>query len=388
MRDAIGRSWQALDSWRGDSALAAALVVTLLLVLSRDGLLNGSNNDFQAARAIGVCGCIAGRRAHPVWVACAAAVLLGIAGAPGSPADLPFSLLFIPVFLLAYSLGADVRLGPSVLALALLAAGLQLAVAQFNPFVAIITIGPWAAGLAVRSRHRLTEQLAARGRELEAERELFAAESVRYERARIARELHDIVAHCVSVMVIQAGAGQRLAVRDPSMAAQAFDYIGEAAQQAETEIGRLIELLSDDWSPPSGDKIQQIGELVARAAATGLSVSRRIVGSVDGLAPDTSDTCYRLVQESLTNALKHAPGAPVAITVDGQIDHIRIIVASGRPVAVAMGLDGAGGRHGLAGMRERVAAVGGELSAGPSEGCGWLVEARLPRRHQGLVPSC
>jgi signal transduction histidine kinase len=128
--------------------------------------------------------------------------------------------------------------------------------------------------------------------------------------------------------------------------------------------------------------IQRIGELAARAAATGLSVSCRFTGSFEGLDPQTSDTSYRLVQESLTNALKHAPGAFVVITVEGQSDHIRIAVVSGRPVALMMGLAGAGGRRGLAGMRERVAVIGGKLSAGPSEGGGWLVEARLPRHHQ------
>ena len=113
----------------------------------------------------------------------------------------------------------------------------------------VLTIGPWAVGLVVRSRRRLTEQLAVRGRELEAERALFAAEAVRYERARIARELHDIVAHCVSVMVIQASAGQRLTATDPSLAAEAFDSIGEVARQAEAEIGRLVDLL--DHAPRS-----------------------------------------------------------------------------------------------------------------------------------------
>ena len=96
-----------------------------------------------------------------------------------------------------------------MLILLFLGAGLQLALglAQFNPIIVVVTIGSWAVGLVVRSRRQITEQLAARGRELEAERELFAAEAVRYERGRIARELHDIVAHCVSVMVIQASAG-------------------------------------------------------------------------------------------------------------------------------------------------------------------------------------
>ena len=232
----------------------------------------------------------------------------------GSSAGWPVSLLFVPVFLLAYSLGTSAGLWPSVLALLLLGAGLQLAASGFNPFAVVVTAGPWAVGLVVRSRRRLTGQLALRGRELEAEREVFAAEAVRYERARIARELHDIVAHSVSVMVIQASAGQRLTAADPALAVEAFDSIGEAAQQAEAEIGRLVELLGHDPQPRRGDGMRLIGELVAWAARAGLAVSCRVTGSAEDLADEASDAAYRVVQESLTNASRHAPGAPVGIS--------------------------------------------------------------------------
>ena len=249
--------------------------------------------------------------------------------------------------------------------------------ATFNPFVVIITAGPWAAGLVVRSRHQLTEQLTIRGGELEAERELFAAESVRYERARIARELHDIVAHGVSVMVIQASAGRRLAATDPALAAEAFDSIGEAARQAEAEISRLVELLGDRPHPGSADGLQLIDELVARAAATGLQVTCRFTGSA-GLSPAISETAYRLIQESLTNALKHAPGAPVGITIRARAGDITISVVNGPAAAAPSGLERTGGSRGLAGLRERAAACGGDLTAGPASDGGWEVLARLP----------
>ena len=315
MRDAAVRGWHALDSWRGDAVAAAILVALLLSLLAAGGQLSGSGRPFEAACVAGVCCCLALRRASPPLAALAAAAILGLAGWAGPSAGDPFGLVFVVIFLLAYSLGASRRLGLSVLTVVLLGAGLQIAVATFNPFVVIITAGPWAAGLVVRSRHQLTEQLTIRGGELEAERELFAAESVRYERARIARELHDIVAHGVSVMVIQASAGRRLAATDPALAAEAFDSIGEAARQAEAEISRLVELLGDRPHPGSADGLRLIDELVARAAATGLQVTCRFTGSADGLSPAISETAYRLIQESLTNALKHAPGAPVGITI-------------------------------------------------------------------------
>ncbi len=380
MPDAVSHLWRVADSRRGDTILALVLAVFLLSFDMAAGLLSDGRHLLFAACGAGICGCLIVRRAHPGWAASAAAVLLGLTGVAGSATGEPFSVLFVPVFALAYSLGADDRLARPVLVLLLLIAGLQLAVGQFNPFVAMVTAGPWAAGLVARSRRQLTEQLTARGRELEAERELFAAESVRYERARIARELHDIVAHCVSVMVIQASAGQRLTATDPSLAAEAFDSIGEAARQAEAEIGRLVELLDYEPPPCGADWMRLVDELVARASAAGLAVTCRFTGSFGGLSPGASETAYRLIQESLTNALKHAPGTSADITIHGTDGHVEIGVVNGPPAAAPSALERAGGGRGLVGMRERVAACCGDLSAGPSGDGGWRVLARLPRQ--------
>jgi signal transduction histidine kinase len=379
MPDALSRLWRVADSWRGDAILALVLAVSLLSFDVASGLMSDGRHLLTTACGAGVCGCLIVRRAHPGWAASAAAVLLGLIGVAGSTTGEPFSLFVVPVFALAYSLGADARLARSVLVLLLLIAGLQLAVGQFNPFVAMVTVGPWAAGLVTRSRRQLTEQLTARGAELEAERELFAAESVRYERARIARELHDIVAHCVSVMVIQASAGQRLTATEPSMAAEAFDAIGEAARQAEAEIARLVELLDCDPPPGGTDWMRLVDEVVARASAAGLTVTCRFTGLFGGLSPAAAETAYRLIQESLTNALKHAPGASADITIHGTGGHIEVSVANGPPAAAPSALQRAGAGRGLAGMRERVAACGGDLAAGPADCGGWTVLARLPR---------
>jgi signal transduction histidine kinase len=363
--------------WRGDALLAGALTAFVLVALTVQGKLNSANNVFEVCCAALLFGCIALRRAHPSLAAIAAAAILA-ASALGSTADLPDAVGLVPVFVLAYSLGTAA--GNSIPALLLLMAGLQVANGPtvFNPIVFVLTIGPWAVGLYVRSRRNLTDQLAARGRELEAERALFAAEAVRYERARIARELHDIVAHCVSVMVIQASAGQRLIATDPASAGEAFDAIAETARQAETEIGRLVDLLDQDKHQQNSDAIRLIGELVARAGAAGLVVSCRFTGSTDGLAAQASGVAYRVVQESLTNALKHAPGAPVEILITGSASQVEIEVSNGPATVPTSGLERSGGGRGLAGMRERVAACGGEIWMGPAEGGGWQVLARLP----------
>jgi signal transduction histidine kinase len=371
--------------WRGDAALAGALIAFVLVLLAVQDKLNSANNVLEGCCAAVVIGCIAVRRAHPFLAAITAAAFLAATDL-GSSADLPGAVILVPVFVLAYTLGTTG--GRSVPALLLLMAGLQVANGPtvFNPIVPVLTIGPWAVGLFVRSRRNLTEQLAARGRELEAERALFAMEAVRYERARIARELHDIVAHCVSVMVIQASAGRRLTGTDPISAGEAFDAIEETARQAEAEIGRLVDLLDQSKHQRNSDAIRLIGELVARAGAAGLAVSCRFIGSTDDLTAQASDVAYRVVQESLTNALKHAPGAPVEVLITGSASRVEIEVSNGPATAPASGLERSGGGRGLVGMRERVAACGGEISVGPAEDGGWRVLARLPVSSAVAVP--
>ncbi len=316
---------------RVDLTLALGLSVFLVVALALSGLLHGAANLLEAGTGVGIFCCLIPRRAHPQLAAVAAAILFAVS-ALGSLSNIPNglgNLVAVPVFLLAYSLGTAADQRRSLLAMLFLLVGLQIGngTTTFNPIFFVLTIGPWAIGLVVTSRRRLTEQLALRGRELEAERALFAAEAVRYERARIARELHDIVAHCVSVMVIQAGAGQRLTATDPSLAAEAFDSIGEVAQEAEAEIARLLDLLDHDSHQRGADGVALIGELVARAAAAGLAVSCRFSGSADGLAAQASDAAYRVVQESLTNALRHAPGAPVDVVVAGAGGYVEIVRA-------------------------------------------------------------
>jgi signal transduction histidine kinase len=343
------------------------------------GLLHGTNNVAEIGCGIGVLACIIPRRAYPRLAALAAACFLAVSSL-GNTAPMLAGPVAVAIFLLAYSLGTAEGTGLSVLALVCLGVATQAAVGLtvFNPFIVVGTVGPFGLGLVMRSRRRLNDQLAARSLELEAEREVFAAEAVRYERARIARELHDIVAHCISVMVIQAGAGQRLASKDPALAAAAFEAITEAVQQAESEISRLVELLEHDPGPRGIDGIRMVDELVTRAAAAGLAVSCRFSGSADGLPDKACQAAYRVVQESLTNALKHAPGAPVDVVIADVGAELEVSVSNGPPAAPPSGLERSGGGRGLAGMHERVRACGGELTTGPAGG-GWRVVARLPR---------
>jgi signal transduction histidine kinase len=284
-------------------------------------------------------------------------------------------------FPIAYFVGLWLPRWASLITIMWMAVTVELVSGYVNPFVLAIVVAPWLVAVMVRERRRLAEQLSMRGQEIEAESELLAQESVRYERARVARELHDIVAHCVSVMVVQAYAGERLATSDQASAAEAFGHIADAAGQAQQEIQHLVELLGGDAPAESQIGLAAgLGRLVAGAAATGLPVELHIKGDADRLCQPSCVAAYRVVQESITNALKHAPGSPVAIDVDCSPPAVALVAVSNRmsPVMAGAGLRDSGGRQGLAGMRDRVEAAGGKLHAGPDPDGMWRVQARLP----------
>jgi signal transduction histidine kinase len=242
----------------------------------------------------------------------------------------------------------------------------------------LIPAAGWGAGRALRERELIAGQLAERARELEQEREAHAALSVRYERARIASELHDIVAHAISVMVVQASAGQRLTA-DPEATAETFEAIAGAAREAEQDMGRLVALLGDEKAIGPAPDLALVEELVARAAGSGLDVSLRFEGEREGLPASVTETAYRVVQEGLTNALRYAAGASAAVLVRGGREALLVEVENG-PAADEAALAGAGMGTGLQGLRERVGASGGTLEAGPGPDGGWVLRARLPRR--------
>jgi signal transduction histidine kinase len=244
----------------------------------------------------------------------------------------------------------------------------------------------WLAGRALRERERVAAQLAERALELEGEREAYARLAVRFERARIASELHDIVAHAISVMVVQAGAGQRLASHDPQATAETFEAIAGAAREAEQDMGRLVALLGDDQAIGPAPDLALLEELVARAAGSGLNVTLRLEGDREGLPAALGETAYRVVQEGLTNALRYAAGAPVSVLLRGAPGELVVEVENG-PGAVDAALAGSGTGNGLRGLRERVTARGGTLRAGSTQAGGWILTARLRARVGDPAPQ-
>ena len=334
---------------------------------------------------VSCCGAIAVRNRRPLAAAGGAAAGLLLVRAFGQTHALTgaVNLLIVAPPLVCYALGTDTGVAAGLTGATLLSVGLQMAGGPFNPLFEMITFGPWLAGRVVRSRQELTRQIEIRNREIEAERLRFARESVRYERGRIARELHDIVAHCISVVVVQATVAQRLAVAAPDQAAVAVDAIAEAAREARTELGQLGSQLGTGRSAG----LQRIDELARRAAAMGLTVSYRPDGDLHKLDRPASEAAYRVIQESLTNALKHAPGAPIDISLRATNHHVDIEVTSAATRAGPSGLERAGGGHGLSGMHHRVAACGGTLTAGPTAAGGWRVAARLPENNHHPIDA-
>ncbi|MEU4423557.1 histidine kinase [Actinoplanes sp. NPDC024001] len=245
-----------------------------------------------------------------------------------------------------------------------------------NPVPLIVFGLPgYLAGTVLRQRRETADQLAARARELEEERDLFADLALRHERSRIAAELHDIVGHAISVMIIQAAAGQRLVDRDPDRARAAFTAIAESARQGRGDLQRLVDLLGG--GAVESPDLALIDEVVTRAGRSGLDVSCRFDGACDDVTPEVAHLAFRVVQESLTNALRYAPGAAVRVTVSGSSDTLRVRVENDPTSLRVGGVPGTG--RGLTGLRERVQQLGGQLTAGPRSGGGWAVQAGLPQ---------
>ncbi|MFI2372464.1 sensor histidine kinase [Streptomyces sp. NPDC018833] len=258
-------------------------------------------------------------------------------------------------------------------------------------FVTVIMSLPfalaWVLGDSIRTRRAYFAQLEERATRLEKEREAQAKVAVAAERARIARELHDVVAHNVSVMVVQADGAAYVLDAAPDQARQALETISTTGRQALAEMRRLLGVLRTGDAPESGEyvpqpDVEQIEELVEQVRCAGLTVDFKIEGMPRSLPSGVELTAYRIVQEALTNTRKHGgPEAGASVRLVYFDDGLGLLVEDdGRGASHELYEDGgADGRgHGLIGMRERVGMVGGTLDAGPRPGGGFRISALLP----------
>ena len=375
-------------SWRRslviDLLLTLPLVALMLAEIYSPGIFGEQATEKALATVIGCVGVLplVFRRAAPLG----SLVLLLAAPAVGSqflPAYQPLALALAWMFG-TYSVAAH---SPSNRALwGLLAAALMTAfVAQaggFGDLANIISIwiflgAAWGLGRAIRSREQRAHTLQARADHLEADLELQAQRAIAEERTRIARELHDVVAHGVSVMVVQAGAAQRVLSQNPERAREALSSIETSGRQALVELRRMLGVLRASDAHASVEPqpvLARVGELVEHVRDAGIEAGLHVEGEPRGLSAGADLAGYRIVQEALTNVIKHADATAVDVT-------IRYL-----PAALELNIrdNGCGPRnehaagHGLIGMRERVAMFGGTLTAGNAPDGGFAVVAHIP----------
>ena len=353
-----------------DAALAAVLAAWWVAEV-------GTLNELGAISLALMCVPIAWRRSAPL-----ASVGLISAGFALSAADPnpPEPIAQLVIMLVApYSVAvhaSDGRRAVTGCALALaggLAAGLL--VGDDVVFILVLVGIACAAGAAVRRLGDRSTELEARAARLDRQARTAAAE----ERERIARELHDIVSHSVSLMVVQAGAAEQVLRDDPAQAERALTGIQATGRVAVDDLRRMLGLLrgpepAGELSPQPG--LAAVDELVASAREAGAEVEVER-GALPSLPAGVDLAAYRIIQEAVTNASKHAPGCPTKVRIDAEGGRLAIEVRTTAPPRLNLA-EANGTGHGLVGMRERVSVYGGELDAGFDDASDWVVRARLP----------
>ena len=377
------------NPWWFDSALALAAAGLSTAIFVFDPAFRG------LPRGMFVLGCglvllhtlpLAARRRFPLAVL-AASVASGLAFvALGLPPD----MLWVAIPVAVYSVAAY---GDRWVALAgLAAAEAGLAVVQLTPGRTGVSTwvgnmgflaAAWLLGHFVGVRRLYVLQLEERTAELQRAREELARRAVTEERLRLARELHDVVAHAMSVIAVQSGVGAHVAGTQPKEAAKALAAIEATSRAALEELRRLLGVLRQadepqgDLAPVPG--LADLEGLLAELAKAGLAVKLRVNGTRPPVPAGVDLSAYRIVQEALTNVVKHAGSARAQVVVGYGDQDIRVEVIDDGRAAVTWVSDGrAGTGHGLIGMRERVQAFGGDLEVGPRPGGGFRVAARLP----------
>jgi signal transduction histidine kinase len=322
---------------------------------------------------------VALRRRYPIPVL---AVTLGAAIASALAMD---NFLVLGALVAVYSVAAHVGRPASLVAAGGVAAGLTVLYFAGDNFGAIemaaayaVCAAAWLLGDNMRTRRAYLRGLEERAERLEREREADARRAAAEEQARIARELHDIIAHNVSIMTVQAAAAGDAFERHPARVREALGAIESTGREALTELRRLLGAVRPDegetaFAPQPG--LARLDALVDQVRAAGLTVELIVEGRRPELPPSVDLSAYRIVQEALTNTLKHAGASRARVVVRQGDGALEIEVVDDGRGAVD---DGAPGGHGIIGMRERAALFGGDLDAGPAPGGGFAVHARIP----------
>lgn len=403
--------WDRLWRWEDEHRLGVDVTLTLVLTLTLVPVslvavgvdTSGLSSALVALCVMGVVAPLAWRRtraAASLALVYTCALLHVAAGLPLLPVDavVPFALysaaLHGPRW--AHRTGiAGAMVGSTIVGSGLAGPYDRAAAVMLTLLIASIFLVAWAFGLVRRSRREHLEALVDRAQRLEVERDQQAIIATAAERARIAREMHDIVAHSLSVIIAQADGGRYAAAQDPPAAGRALGTIAETGRAALTDMRRLLGVLRESPTgdpAPDGDPapaapdgttttapqpaVEDIERLVAQMRASGMRVSYVRLGTPRHLPPGAGLTVYRIAQESLTNVLKHAgPDPGVTVMLQWQPTAVTLEVSDdGR--GAAADADGLG--QGLLGMRERATMFGGTVTAGPRPGGGFRVRVTLP----------
>jgi signal transduction histidine kinase len=381
------RRWIArlrrLDRRRIDQAIAAVFVVAgeIELAVQWDG---DSRLAFNAL-VLGVAyATLAWRRTRPLP---ALVVMLGcwiFMNAFLTDVE-PLQLPLIAVLLMSYAAGAHTSGWAAFAAPFVVATGMTAVVASFDEQVFTDFVFPtgfalvaWVAGRGLSTRARLTEELHEAAVRAQEAHEAEIARAGADERRRIAREMHDVVAHSVSVMVVQAGGARRILERDPRRAIEAAARIEDVGRAAMVEMRRLLGVLhhgEDETGRAPQPTLRELDRLVESSRAAGLPVTLAVEGDPRPLPPGKDLAAYRVIQEALTNAIKHAGSAPTSVTVRWQASWLELEIVDSGGKAMN-GTNGSG--HGLVGMEERMRLYDGTVRTGRKAGGGFEVVARLP----------
>jgi signal transduction histidine kinase len=380
----VSRVWSLTRAYGLDVLIAIGAAEGALELAVRDDPLEGPHTTpwFTAPAIAVVVLLLLGRRrfrfAAPASVWLVAAALSFVDGRL-----IPFTAsAFVAGFAAAFFLGNLRDPVQAWTGLAIVLSGAAIVVYQ-DPshyagefvFTPLLFATGWLAGFALRGRAEQAEAAEARASQAERERQAAARIAVAEERTRIARELHDIVAHAVGVMVLQVGAVRHKLPATLPDDREALENVEQTGRTALAEMRRLLGAMRDDGEDLALQRgLGNLDQLLEQVGRAGLPVRLRVEGEAHPL-PDALDfTCYRIVQEGLTNAVKHAHASQAQVILRYGVDELHIEVRDDG--SGAMPNDGHG--HGLVGVRERVKIYGGEMTAGTANGGGFVLSTRLP----------
>jgi signal transduction histidine kinase len=379
------------SAWVFDGALARAAAGVSTLVFTE----TMSVAQLRLSRGTLILGCalvllhtlsLVARRRFP-------GAVLGLVVASGlafAALDLPPDILGVAILVVVYSVAAYGRRWVSLAGLAAVEAGLvaiQRTPGRTGAVTWLVNLGvvaaAWLLGHFAHNYRAYAARLEERTAELERAREELARRAVVEERLRLARELHDVVAHAMSVIAVQSGVGAHIATTQPKEARRSLAAIEATSRAALEELRRLLGVLRQE-NEPKGDLapvpgLANLDGLLAEAAKAGLAVRLQVNGTRPPLPAGVDLSAYRIVQEALTNVVKHAGSARAQVVVGYGDQEVRVeIIDDGRGAVTSVSDGRVGSGHGLIGMRERVQAFGGDLQTGPRPGGGFRVAARLP----------